>query len=330
MEDYRIDLDVYHGPLDLLLYLIKRHEVDIHDIPIAPITEQYLAYVQNLRNLDINLAGEFVVMAATLMEIKSVMMIPHEAGEGEDLDAITSADDPEDPRYELVQQLLAYKRFKDAATALDRRRMEFDARFPRQPAPFEKEVTDTQEVEVDLDDASVWDLLESFNRLMEQVGYPEKMELEYDDTPIELHADDIVDRLQRDGAMTLQAMFEGRGRGEPLGLFLALLELLRQRKVRARQDRIAGEIRLEVRPRDEWQDLAKEDAAAPIKYDPQNPDHFDWPDEKTKQRYARRIERRLRGEFVEEDAELDEDIAELEKADAPASGSDDVDADPEH
>lgn len=327
MEDYRIKLDVYHGPLDLLLYLIKKHEVDVHDIPIAPITEQYLAHVQNLRNLDINIAGEFVVMAATLMEIKSVMMIPREAGEGEDLEAITAADDPEDPRYELVQQLLAYKRFKDAATALDRRRSEFDARFPRQPAPFDKDDRDTQEVELDLEDASVWDLLESFNRLMEQVGHPSKMELEYDDTPLELHADDIVDRLQRDGAMTLQAMFEGRRQGEPLGLFLALLEVLRQRKVRATQDRIAGEIKLEARPQSEWQDLSKEDAAEPIKYDPQNPDHFDWPDEKTKLRYARRIERRLKGEFIQEDAELDEDIAELEKADAPAAVSDD-DSDP--
>ena len=216
---------------------------------------------------------------------------------------------------------------QDAATALDRRRSEFDARFPRQPAPFEKEARDTQEVELDLDDASVWDLLESFNRLMEQVGHPSEMELEYDDTPLELHAEDIVDRLQRDGAMTLQAMFEGRRQGEPLGMFLALLELLRQRKVRAKQDRIAGEIKLEARPTSEWQDLSKEDAAEPIKYDPQNPDHFDWPDEKTKLRYARRIERRLKGEFVEEDAELNEDIAELEKADAPATVGDNADSD---
>jgi chromatin segregation and condensation protein Rec8/ScpA/Scc1 (kleisin family) len=114
MQDYRVELDVYHGPLDLLLYLIKRDEIDINDIPIAPITEQYLAYLQTIKRLDINLAGEFLVMAATLMEIKSAMMMPREAGEeGEETD-LTAAEDPTDPRYELIQQLLAYKRFKDA------------------------------------------------------------------------------------------------------------------------------------------------------------------------------------------------------------------------
>src|SRR5688572_14023212 len=122
--EYRVELDVYNGPLDLLLYLLKRDELDICDIPIARITDSYMSYVNMLREfsknegLDINVAGDFLVMAATLMEIKSAMLLPKapaaETGES------SAAADLADPRYELVQKLLEYKRFKDAAMALER------------------------------------------------------------------------------------------------------------------------------------------------------------------------------------------------------------------
>src|ERR1051325_4723359 len=103
MEDYCVELDVYHGPLDLLLHLIKRDEIDIHDIPIAHVTEQYLQYCQTLKTLDINLAGEFLVMAATLMEIKSAMMaraLGGEVAEGEEMVAIDASGGGGDPRFE--------------------------------------------------------------------------------------------------------------------------------------------------------------------------------------------------------------------------------------
>lgn len=319
MQDYRVDLDVYHGPLDLLLYLIRRDEVDIHDIPVHRITEQYLQYVRTLKTLDINLAGEFLVMAATLMEIKSAMMAPRPETEGdaEGADAAALAaggDDPGDPRYELVQQLLAYKRFKDAAYALERRRETFEARFPRKPAAFEQETTEPPAL--DLDDVSVWDLLEAFSKLMEQVGGPPRIDLVHDDTPIELHAEDIADRLKRDGAMTLQAMFAGRRPGEMLGMFLATLELIRQQKVRAEQDAIAGEIRLVPRPRNEWFNAEDEPQRVELKFDPADPDNFDWPDEQQRRRYARRMERRARGEVIDEDAEFEEDVKAIEAEEA--------------
>jgi segregation and condensation protein A len=112
-EDYRVHLDIYNGPLDLLLYLIRRDEVDIYDIPIVGITEQYLQYVEVVKALDPNLSGEFLVMAATLMEIKTRMLLPvPEMGDEED-------DEPFDPRSELVRQLLEYKAFKDAAGNLE-------------------------------------------------------------------------------------------------------------------------------------------------------------------------------------------------------------------
>jgi segregation and condensation protein A len=314
MTDYRVELDNYHGPLDLLLYLIRRDEIDIHDIPVAHITEQYLRYLQTLQRLDIELAGEFMVMAATLMELKTAMMLPREeraAIEGQEADAAAGAD----PRFELVQQLLAYKRFKDAAYALERRREEFAARFPRRPGRVD--LPASAEPHLDLQDASIWDLCESFAALMEQVGDTRKFhQVTVDDTPIELHQADILDRLQRDGAMTLQAMFAGRGNvTEMIGLFLATLELIRQRRVRAAQHAAGGPIQLELLPPE-----SEPDGESPSRsYDPAQADNFDWPDEETRRRYLRRQERRARGEFIEEDAELEADLRAIEAEEsAPA------------
>ena len=325
MEDYRVELDVYHGPLDLLLHLIKRDEIDIHDIPIAHVTEQYLRHCQTLKSLDINLAGEFLVMAATLMEIKSAMMaraLGGQPAEGDEASSAEVSDSGIDPRFELVQQLLAYKRFKDAAAALENRRELFAARFPRQPAAFEEKRDENARPDLDVEDIGVWDLLEAFTRLMEQVGGPPRIDLKYDDTPIELHEADLLDRLQREGPMTLQAMFAGRRLGEMIGLFLAMLESLRHGKIKASQERIGGEISLEIRPESDWMSLEELDRRPAIKYDPENPDHFDWPDEQTRQRYARRIERRQRGEKIEEDEEFAADVAAIEAEEKPQINTD--------
>ena len=241
MEDYRVQLDVYNGPLDLLLYLIRREEVDVYDIPIARITGQYLEYVNLLQALDPNLAGEFLVLATQLMEIKTRMLLPRpETAEGEE-----GADDL-DPRAELVRQLLEYKAFKDAAGELEDAAGEQSMRFPRAPAPL----PEPDEAEVELEDVQVWSLFDAFSRLMESIGHrPTHHEVIYDDTPIELHAADIVDRLRREGAMTFSRIFAGRtSRGEIVGLFLALLELVRQRKIRASQESDFDEIRIDLAP----------------------------------------------------------------------------------
>ncbi len=248
--------------------------------------------------------------------------MPRDAEEGDGLEALGAGEtDTADPRYELVQQLLAYKRFKDAAHALDRRRELFAARFPRRPARIEPRPEQQAPPELDLEDISVWDLMEAFNRLMEQVGNPARVDVVQDDTPIELHEADIFDRLQREGPMTLQAMFTGRANvSEMIGLFLATLELLRQRKITATQSEPGGDIELGIRPEDQWMvndptvDQGAE-AVAPAareRPDPANPDLFDWPDEQTRRRYTRRMELRARGKVIIEDAELDEDLKAIE------------------
>ncbi|MDQ3438777.1 MAG: segregation/condensation protein A, partial [Planctomycetota bacterium] len=259
--EYRVELDVYNGPLDLLLYLLKRDEVDIYDIPIARITDSYVSYVQMLKQLgkeggppsaggfDINVAGDFLVMAATLMEIKSAMLLPKAPPTG--ADGTTSvAQDLTDPRYELVQQLLEYKRFKDNAAALELQQKTHADRFPRVPARFEGEAAD-EPPPVDLDEVQVWDLLQAFDRLMQEVGTrkPRFHEVTYDDTPIDLHAADIEDRLGREGRLSLRELVVGRkSRSEMIGVFLALLELIREKKILVSQAEVEDDVEITPAP----------------------------------------------------------------------------------
>ena len=254
-REYRVELDLYSGPLELLLYLIRRDEVDIKNIPMARITQQYLQHVEIIRHVDINLAGEFLVMAATLLEIKSRMLIPRQAsaaGENAEGGGTSTVEDLADPRYELVKQLLAYKEFKDAASDLKRRAQTEAARFPRAVS------RPTGRAPLDIEDLDLFRLIDAFNGIMASVGHSAfGHEVVYDDTPISLHQADILDRLIRqareDGSagkgLTLQELFVGRsGKSEMIGLFLATLELIRQKKVAVETDTGgAGEIRLRLR-----------------------------------------------------------------------------------
>lgn len=223
---YRVQLDTYYGPLDLLLYLIRRDEVDIYDIPISRIAEQYIAYVDVLRTIDPNTAGEFLVMIATLMEVKSRMLLPVPPPEEQE--------DFVDPRRELVRQLLEYKRFKDAAEALGEAATQRSLRFERRPIVIDEE---EGRGAVDIEDVALWDLLAAFNELLAQVGRePATHDVIYDDTPIALHAADLVDRLSRaGGSIEFTSIFSGLTKVEIIGLFLALLELVRQKRIRAEQ-----------------------------------------------------------------------------------------------
>lgn len=302
-SDYRVRLDAYAGPLDLLLYLVKRHEIDLHDIPVAELTDQYLRHLEVIKAIDVESAGEFLVMAATLVEIKSRMIIPQSMREGGDSeDPTQEIEETEDPRHELVQQLLAYKAFKDAAYALDDRAQQWEHRFPVRVKAAEKpaEENKPEEVTLDLEDVNVFDLCEAFSRILETVGHLGDHAVTYDDTPISMHAEDIHDRLRSDapkGGLTLKEIFEGRKtRSEMIGLFLATLELVRQRLVRVVQDESptdpspGANVRLILVPEDERQRRADEDAASrggPAQGEPGAAD-YDWPDEASRLRYERR------------------------------------------
>jgi segregation and condensation protein A len=253
-REYRVELDVYNGPLDLLLYLIRRDELDIYDIPITRILDTYMQYVEMLKDfgskggLDINVAGDFLVMAATLMEVKSAMLLP-KAKPDEGREGRSAAQDLADPRYELVQQLLEYKRFKDTAVLLERKQEEHRDRFARYPAKRDGE--NDEPPPVDLDEVQVWDLLSAFSKLMAEIGQrkPRVHEVAYDETPIELHAADIEDRLTREGRLSLKQLIVGRtGKSEIIGVFLALLELIRQKKILVTQGDDLSDMHIDPAP----------------------------------------------------------------------------------
>jgi segregation and condensation protein A len=229
MADYRVDLDVFAGPLDLLLYLVRKEEVDIYDIPIAKITDQYIRYIEMLKSLDIDLAGDFLVMAATLMQIKSAMLLPKaDPGQLED-------DDLSDPRSELIRQLLEYKKFKDAANLLGAAAAEQRERFAR-PDTIVEILRPGAEPEVDIEQVSVWDLLEAFDMVCRSIGNVGDISQIKDDTPIDLYQIEILHRLQAEGPMTFERIFESKtNRVVMIGLFLAMLELIREKLIWAEQ-----------------------------------------------------------------------------------------------
>jgi len=236
LADYRVNLDIFAGPLDLLLYLVRKEEVDIYDIPLAKITDQYLQYLDVLKQLDIDLAGDFLVMAATLMEIKSAMLLPK--AEPEQM----AQDDSGDPRAELIRQLLEYKKFKDAANLLDAAAERQQERFSR-PTSLISRLAPEAEPEVDMDRVSIWDLLEAFDAVCKATGTQVYTGHIRDDTPIDLYQIEVLHRLQTEGPLTFERVFEGKpNRLVMVGLFLSMLELIRAKLIWAEQPENSSQI----------------------------------------------------------------------------------------
>jgi segregation and condensation protein A len=258
-EDYQVALESFRGPLDLLLYLIRRAEVDIHDIPIAKITDQYVEFLRQLDDIDIDVAGEFLVMAATLIEIKSrTLMPPGQQADSSDVSGeqpLAESGSASDPRYELVQQLLAYQKYRIASDELEARRSAFGNRFPRKSRRPDLAVQSEspaeqppEPVEIELEDAHIFDLSEAYERIMASIDFGKLGDhmVEMDETPIALHQEDLIDRLLRteDHRLTLQEAFKGGTSGKRIGLFLATLELVRLRRVTVTQPEIDSDIEL--------------------------------------------------------------------------------------
>jgi segregation and condensation protein A len=245
-NDWLVRLPVFQGPLDLLLFLVRRAEVDIHDIEIHTLTAHYLEYVRRLSSVDIDLAGEFLVMAATLVEIKSRSLTPVAAPEAGESGSGTAPG--EDPKAELIRQLLAYQKFRTAAEILEARRREFAERAPARVRPGASEEPEAEEVDFELEDLHLGDLYAAFERIAASIDLTRigDHKIEYDDTPISLHQEDLVDRLTRTDAhqLSLLSVFEGRTHSERIGLFLAVLELVRQGRVRVRQDELDDPIEI--------------------------------------------------------------------------------------
>ena len=227
---YQVAIDSFHGPLDLLLFLVKRHEVDILDIPVSQLADQFLEYLQVVRELDVEFAGDFLVMASTLMELKSRSLLPVDAEEAEE--------EADDPRRELVRQLLEYRKYKDAATALEERAEAQATRLARVPV-----VETTPGGPPPVRPVEVWDLVSAFARLMRETQAMRPTAVIVDDTPQHIYEEYIRERLRTEGRMAFRDLFTPPyHRSRLIGLFLAVLELIKIREVWLEQGDDFGEI----------------------------------------------------------------------------------------
>ncbi len=232
-----VALDAFHGPLDLLLYLVKRNEVDVLDIPIATIADQFLAYILAVKELDVEFAGEFLVMTVTLMEIKSRTLLP--------ADTQFASDDQPDPRRELVRQLLEYRKFKDAAAALEAKAEAAGTRISRQ-----------EPVEVDRDRSpkvrpvELWDLVSAFARLMRETQSLQPATIAVDDTPQHVYEAQLKDCVTAAGGRLpfRDAFPPPHFKARLIGIFLAVLELIRHRGLGLEQPEPEGDIFLVTIP----------------------------------------------------------------------------------
>jgi segregation and condensation protein A len=234
---YEIKLDIFEGPLDLLLYLIRKNEIDIYNIPIALIAEQYVGYLDTMRSLNLDLAGEYLVMAATLTHIKSRMLLPASDNDSED------EEEGEDPRAELVRQLMEYQVYKEAAGFLTGRPLLERDVFKL--GVFQNELPDAAKNDDFLIEADLFELVEAFRRII--AGLEDKGELQFSTEKLSLteRMNEIMESLSHKGNISFSELLIGRSnRKLIIYTFLAILELIKLRMVTARQALPFGEIRL--------------------------------------------------------------------------------------
>ena len=250
LEDYPIKLEHFEGPLDLLLHLIRRNEVNIYDIPILSITQQYLEYLDLMQELDLDAAGDFLVMAATLIHIKARMLVPRLERQTED------EGDPEDPRDVLVRRLIEHQKYKAAAELLHDRETVRSAQWGRPDeritdiagAPFEREL------EVDL-----FGLLQAFEAVLKRARERPGVPVPGEEVSIETRTRQLMARLSETEACGFEDLFDGaHGRADLITTFLALLEMIRLRLIRVFQSDTIGPIRVYLRGRPQDTPATKE------------------------------------------------------------------------
>lgn len=228
-EIYNIKIPVFEGPFDLLLHLIRENKIDIYDIPVALITGQYLQYIEMMKELNLEIAGEFLVMAATLIHIKSRMLLPP--------DEEAPTEEQEDPRLELVQRLIEYQTFKEAALSLRKREEDWMKVFCKEPV--------SDEAELYLFDLNLFDLLEAFKKILDTAS-PEVVSITKETLTVKDKMSIIMEILEGQDAIRFEDVFkDGTTRIQLIITFIALLELIRRGLVRAYQEKEFGNITLQ-------------------------------------------------------------------------------------
>ncbi len=243
VEGFRAELEVFSGPLDLLLHLIRQEEVDIFEVPLARITDRYLAAVRTMEFFDINVAAEFLVVAATLMEIKSRTLLPP--------DQISEEEDEGDPGVELVRRLIEYKEFREAADHLGERVKEQAEKFPRPRTRLPEDASAEAEPETLLGELAVWDLMAAFAEVVEQTRLAPSTRVITSDVPLSVYVDEVIHtvRLSRGPVAFLDFFRDEVTRPRVVGIFLALLELYRRRLIHVTE--LDGTLQVTLRDPDE-------------------------------------------------------------------------------
>lgn len=230
---YSIKLPVFEGPLDLLLHLIRENKIDVYDIPIAIITHQYLEYIEMMKELDLDVAGEFLLMAATLIHIKSRLLLP--------VDEELQGEEQEDPRFELVQRLIEYQAFKDASLALREREEEWGKVFSRKAQPKE-DSAEYDGGEPALFDLGLFDLLGAFKKMLDKAP-PEVVGITRETLTVKDRISYITERLENNDAISFEDLLEAnRSKHHLIVTFIALLEILRLGLARVYQEKDFGSI----------------------------------------------------------------------------------------
>lgn len=232
-----VRLPVFEGPLDLLLELIKKNEVNIYDIPVAEITRQYIDYINQMKEMNLDFAGEFIVMAATLLYIKSKMLLPD--------DTVEEDEDGEDPRAELVRKLLEYQAFKEAAKELGDMELERAKEFTRQIADFYFKDLDTQTIEHEPLDANLYDLLQAFHKVLKAVSRENVHEIFEQVISIDQKIEHIRHVMREKREFYFSELLSSKvTRNELIVTFLAILEITKQKAVRVYQEKMFEDIRI--------------------------------------------------------------------------------------
>ncbi|CAM3437487.1 segregation/condensation protein A [Aeromicrobium ponti] len=241
-DHYNVKIDAFEGPLDLLLHLINRLEIDIYDIPVSEITEQYLLYIHTMKELQLDVASEYLVMAATLLAIKSKMLLPKH--EEEELEDEFGMDMEEDPRDELVERLIEYRKFKEAADELKEREQERSLMFTKPPADLSDFIKDAQPERAELN-VSLYDMLGALQKLLrrKKLQRPLSTKIARQEIPIEKRMSEIVEQLKKfKGRKSFNELFPVPDREHIVVTFLAVLELIKRREILVEQDQNFSEI----------------------------------------------------------------------------------------
>ncbi|MBO8176661.1 segregation/condensation protein A [Aeribacillus pallidus] len=238
--EYNVKLDAFEGPLDLLLHLINRFEIDIYDIPMAEITEQYLLYIRTMQELELDVASEYLVMAATLLAIKSKMLLPQHEEMNEELEDVVE----EDPREELVERLIEYKKYKEAAKELKERERERGQIFTKPPSDLSDYSQEIEACGADLQ-VTVYDMLGAFHKLLrrKKLQKPLSTKIAREEISIEQRMDEIREKIiSSNRAFYFEELFPSHEREHIVVTFLAILELMKRNEILVEQQTNFAEI----------------------------------------------------------------------------------------